>query len=224
MQIASVFARIEIDIFAADVRPPDGRVAGNGFDFPHVRLAQRGIHIRKGVADGFRRHPFGTGQHFDIRAVAVDALRRGGDAQRQPADEQHRAQHDGIPNDQHQPQSGQSDAADAEKEEPHFATVIQRGDLCQLVLNPPDGTLRPRRRVLRHSAALEETDDIPNAGVDPPDKGDKRQRQGEPDADGGNQAAVGAVRDMQRNQEKQRGVEHEAKPLETDFGEHKTPP
>ena len=111
-------------------------------------------------------------------------------------------------------------APDAEQEKARFAAPIQRGDFRQLILHPPDGILRPRRRILRRDAIPKKAHRVADAGVYPPDHCDKRQRERQPNADGRNQAVARPVGNIQRQQEKQNGVEHKAKPLEANLAQH----
>ena len=135
-------------------------------------------------------------------------------------DEQQRAEDDRIPNDQNQPQRAEQHAPDTEQEKARFAAPIQRGDFRQLILHPPDGILRPRRRILRRDAIPKKAHRVADAGVYPPDHCDKRQRERQPNADGRNQAVARPVGNIQRQQEKQNGVEHKAKPLEANLAQH----
>ena len=220
MQIAPAAASVKIDVFIPRVRPPDHHIAVDGLDAPEKGFAQRGIDRGEGRIEGSDGHIRRAGELLLIRAVAVDALRRGGDAQRQPRDEQQRAEDDRIPNDQNQPQHAEQHAPDTEQEKARFAASIQRGDFRQLILHPPDGILRPRRRILRRDAIPKKAHRVADAGVYPPDHRDKRQRERQPNADGRNQAVARPVGNIQRQQEKQNGVEHKAKPLEANLAQH----
>ena len=75
-------------------------------------------------------------------------------------------------------------------------------------------------RILRRDAIPKKAHRVADAGVYPPDHRDKRQRERQPNADGRNQAVARPVGNIQRQQEKQNGVEHKAKPLEANLAQH----